>query len=61
MKFACKFAKNSVSKKGLSDDKCHKFARFYTTFIQSATKQNASQSADFQNSLSDYRARYNRY
>ena len=34
---------------------------FYTTFTQSATKQNASQSADFQNSLSDYRARYNRY
>ena len=27
---------------------------FYTTFTQSATKQNASQSADFQNSLSDY-------
>ena len=29
---------------------------FYTTFTQSATKQNASQSADFQNSLSDYQA-----
>ena len=29
---------------------------FYTTFTQSATKQNASQSADFQNSLSDYKA-----
>ena len=29
---------------------------FYTTFTQSATKQNASQSADFQKSLSDYQA-----
>ena len=28
MKIAYKFAKNSVSKKGLSDDKYHKFAGF---------------------------------